>query len=81
VQPRLLGVLRRLGPPSLVELTGVDYRWGLDLLGEIFAALSGFAMPTTVYVAADGEIVATDNGAIDTSQLRDRLASLLDVEV
>jgi thiol-disulfide isomerase/thioredoxin len=62
---------------ELVELTGVAYPWGLDPSGEIFAELGGFAMPTTVYVAADGEIVGTDSGAIDESQLRDRLADLL----
>jgi len=64
---------------ELVELTGVAYPWGLDPTGEIFAELGGFAMPTTVYVAADGEIVGTDSGAIDESQLRDRLADLFGV--
>jgi thiol-disulfide isomerase/thioredoxin len=64
---------------ELVELTGVTYPWGLDPAGEIFALLEGFAMPTTVYVAADGDIVGTDSGAIDESQLRDRLSDLLGV--
>jgi cytochrome c biogenesis protein CcmG/thiol:disulfide interchange protein DsbE len=64
---------------QLVELTGVTYPWGLDPTGEIFAELGGFAMPTTVYVAADGEIVGNDSGAIDESQLRDRLADLFGV--
>jgi hypothetical protein len=64
---------------ELVELTGVGYPWGLDPSGEIFAELGGFAMPTTVYVAADGEIVGTDSGAISESQLRDRLADLFGV--
>lgn len=64
---------------ELVELTGVGYPWGLDPTGEIFAALGGFAMPTTVYVAADGEIVATDSGAVDEADLRDRLADLFGV--
>jgi cytochrome c biogenesis protein CcmG, thiol:disulfide interchange protein DsbE len=64
---------------ELVELTGVAYPWGLDPTGEIFAELGGFAMPTTVYVAADGEIVGTDSGAIDEADLRDRLADLFGV--
>jgi thiol-disulfide isomerase/thioredoxin len=64
---------------ELVELTGVAYPWGLDPTGEIFATLGGFAMPTTVYVAADGEIVGTDSGAIDEADLRDRLADLFGV--
>jgi hypothetical protein len=64
---------------ELVELTGVAYPWGLDPTGEVFAGLGGFAMPTTVYVAADGEVVGTDNGAVNESQLRDRLADLFGV--
>jgi cytochrome c biogenesis protein CcmG/thiol:disulfide interchange protein DsbE len=64
---------------ELVELTGVAYPWGLDPTGEVFADLGGFAMPTTVYVAADGEVVGTDNGAVDESHLRDRLANLFGV--
>jgi cytochrome c biogenesis protein CcmG/thiol:disulfide interchange protein DsbE len=65
---------------ELVELTGVTYPWGLDPTGEIFVALGGFAMPTTVYVTAEGEIVGDDGGGIDEARLRDRLASLFDVE-
>ena len=65
---------------ELVELTGVVYSWGLDPSGEIFAELGGFAMPTTVYVAADGEILGSDSGAIDQSQLRDRLVDLFGVQ-
>src|SRR5918994_4848545 len=65
---------------QLVELTGVSYPWGLDPSGAIFAELGGFAMPTTVYVAADGEILGSDGGAIDQSQLRDRLVDLFGVQ-
>jgi cytochrome c biogenesis protein CcmG, thiol:disulfide interchange protein DsbE len=64
---------------ELVELTGVAYPWGLDPSGAIFAGLGGFAMPTTVYVTAGGEIAGTDSGVIDESQLRDRLADLFGV--
>lgn len=64
---------------ELVELTGVDYPWGLDPTGEMLATLGGFAMPTTFYVSADGEIVGQDNGAIDADALRDRLADLFGV--
>jgi cytochrome c biogenesis protein CcmG/thiol:disulfide interchange protein DsbE len=64
---------------ELVELTGIGYPWGLDPSGDIFAELGGFAMPTTVYVTAEGEIASTDSGAISESQLRDRLADLFGV--
>lgn len=65
---------------ELVELTGVTYPWGLDPTGEILVEFGGLAMPTTVYIAADGEIVGTENGAIDESQLRDRLTDLFGVD-
>jgi thiol-disulfide isomerase/thioredoxin len=65
---------------ELVELTDVAYPWGLDPTGEIFAEFGGFAMPTTVYIAADGEIVGKENGAIDESQLRDRITELFGVD-
>jgi cytochrome c biogenesis protein CcmG, thiol:disulfide interchange protein DsbE len=64
---------------ELIELTGVDYRWGLDPNAELFVALGGFAMPTTVYVSAGGEVVGQDNGAIDEGTLRDRLDDLFGI--
>jgi thiol-disulfide isomerase/thioredoxin len=64
---------------ELVETTGVRYPWGQDPTGETLATLGGFAMPTTFYVSADGEIVGQDNGAIDKDALRDRLADLFGV--
>ena len=64
---------------ELVELTGVDYPWGLDPNAELFVAFGGFAMPTTVYISADGEVVGQDNGAIDEGALRDRLDDLFGV--
>jgi thiol-disulfide isomerase/thioredoxin len=64
---------------ELVELTGVAYPWGLDPSGEIFAELGGFAMPTTVYVTAEGEIAGTDSGPIDEPRLRDRLTDVFGV--
>jgi thiol-disulfide isomerase/thioredoxin len=60
---------------ELVELTGVDYPWGLDPNAELSIAFGGFAMSTTVYVDADGE----DNGAIDDVTLRDRLDELFGI--
>jgi thiol-disulfide isomerase/thioredoxin len=64
---------------ELVELTGVDYPWGLDPNAELFVAFGGFAMPTTVYVSADGEVVGQDNGAVDEDALRDRLNDLFGI--
>lgn len=58
---------------ALVEETGVRFPWGLDPDGSIYVALGGFAMPTTIYVSAEGEILAKDNGQISESDLRGRL--------
>jgi cytochrome c biogenesis protein CcmG/thiol:disulfide interchange protein DsbE len=66
---------------ELVELTRVDYPWGLDSNAELFVAFGGFAMPTTAYVSADGEVLAQDNGAIDEDTLRDRVVDLFGVTV
>lgn len=64
---------------ELVEITGVRYPWGLDPTGEMLATLGGFAMPTTFYVSAEGEVMGQDNGAIDEAALRDRLDDLFGV--
>ena len=64
---------------ELIELTGVDYPWALDPDAELFVAFGGFAMPTTVYVSADGEVVGQDNGAIDEDTLRDRVHDLFGI--
>lgn len=64
---------------DLVDETGVEYPWASDTSGSLFAELGGFAMPTTFYVSADGEILDQDNGPIDESALRDRLDDLFGV--
>jgi hypothetical protein len=51
----------------------------LDPNAELFVAFGGFAMPTTVYVSADGEVVGQDNGAVDEDALRDRLNDLFGI--
>lgn len=59
---------------ALVEETGVEYPWGLDPDGTLYAAFEGFSMPTTVFISADGEVVDKANGALSESQLRGILA-------
>jgi hypothetical protein len=64
---------------ELVELTGVAYPWGLDD-GQLYARFRGFAMPTTIYVSADGEVVGQSNGQIDEGRLRGQIRDLLEVD-
>lgn len=62
---------------SLVEQTGVTYDVGRDPDGILFQALGGIAMPTTVFVDADGQVVDVHSGALTAGALRDRVTELL----
>ncbi len=64
---------------ELLGITGVTYQWALDPDGELYVALGGFVMPTTVYLSPAGDVLAGDSGAITEAQLRDRLRDLFDV--
>ncbi len=66
---------------ELIELTGVTYPWGLDPTGTLYAAFGGFAMPTTVYISLDGQIVGQDNGPISKDQLQNQIAEFFGVQV
>lgn len=65
---------------ELVDLTGVEYPWGLDPDGELYVAFRGFSMPTTVFVSEEGEVVGKINGATDEDGLRDLLGEHFGVE-
>jgi thiol-disulfide isomerase/thioredoxin len=52
------------GAYRLIDSTGITYAVATDRDGSIFNAFGGLAMPTTVFIAADGSIV-------DQSQRRD----------
>lgn len=61
----------------VVEQTGVTYDIARDPDGSIFASFEGIAMPTTVFVDADGRVVDLHSGEITASALRDRIADVL----
>ncbi|CAN5841184.1 MAG: TlpA family protein disulfide reductase [Acidimicrobiia bacterium] len=54
---------------GLVEATGVEYRMAHDPDGAIFQMFGGVAMPTTVFIAATGEVVRVHAGAIFAADL------------
>ena len=54
---------------AIVEETGVTYDLGRDPRGDIIAAVGGIAMPTTVFVAADGTIVEVHSGELSAADL------------
>jgi thiol-disulfide isomerase/thioredoxin len=59
---------------QLVEDTGVTYDIGWDPSEEIFNHFRPFAMPTTVFVNADGTIARVWSGALDGDALRDKIS-------
>ncbi|MBW3574331.1 MAG: TlpA family protein disulfide reductase [Actinobacteria bacterium] len=61
---------------ALVERTGVTYDIARDPAGELAGALGVVAMPSTVFVSADGTIVATQAGELSAEELRARLEAL-----
>lgn len=60
---------------GLVDRFGLSYPIGVDPQGELFSALGGYAMPTTVFVRPDGTIAEVYGGELSGEQLRDRLAT------
>ena len=61
------------GARGLIDSTGITYDVAVDRDGSIFQAFGGLAMPTTVFIAADGTIVGQHNGVIFEQDLTDRI--------
>lgn len=64
------------GTRGLIDATGITYDVALDADGSIFQAFGGIAMPTTVFIAADGSLVAQHNGVIFEQDLTDQINDL-----
>lgn len=62
-----------------VDDTGVTYRIADDTTGEIYSLFGGFAMPTTVFIDADGNVVGRQDGAIFEEQLAEMVTSLFGI--
>jgi cytochrome c biogenesis protein CcmG, thiol:disulfide interchange protein DsbE len=56
---------------TLVDRTGVTYRLGIDPDGSIFNSFGGIAMPTTVLIDADGNVVRTHAGVLFADDLEE----------
>lgn len=59
---------------------GITYPTGRDPEGEAFSAFGGVAMPTTVLIAPDGEVVERLDGEVSPDQLASRLEEHFGVE-
>ena len=64
---------------NLVETTGVTYDVGWDLDLEVYRATGSFAMPTTAFVSASGQLLDTFAGALDTESLTELIEDALGV--
>jgi cytochrome c biogenesis protein CcmG/thiol:disulfide interchange protein DsbE len=69
---------RRLAIKFLRD-TGVTYPTGFDPDGQIAAAYGVLGMPTTVFISADGTVVAKHTGQLRASTLRDDVARYFDL--
>jgi thiol-disulfide isomerase/thioredoxin len=58
----------------IVEETGVTYPVGLDR-DALIERFQGLAMPSTVFIAADGEVLDTHLGVLSPEQLDEKLAT------
>jgi thiol-disulfide isomerase/thioredoxin len=61
----------------LVEETGVTYLLADDPDGLLLSAFGGIAMPTTVFIDADGGVVETFSGFLTEDLLVERIETLL----
>ncbi len=81
---RMIGINTQDSPPLAEDLlgeTGITYEVVSDPQGDYFAAVEGFGMPTTLFVAPDGRIVFRQTGPLTLAQLAELSATHLGVEL
>jgi thiol-disulfide isomerase/thioredoxin len=61
---------------ALVADTGVTYEVARDRDGSVLAAVGGFVMPTTAFVAPDGNVLAVHLGELTADELRTTIDEL-----
>ena len=62
---------------ALRAQTGVTYQTFQDLSGAAYRAFEGFAMPTTIFIDADGNVVGQHSGILLAENLEDKISELL----
>lgn len=65
---------------DLLERTGIGYPSGYDPKGDVARAYGVYGMPTTVFISADGRIVATRTGEMTEGQLVQAVRDLFGVD-
>jgi len=61
---------------ATVDATGVTYPTYADPDGSALTYFGGLAMPTTVFIAADGTVVDVNSGDLSEPELRARISDL-----
>jgi len=76
-QLNILGLAVEGARPAqeIVESTGITYSVGLDEY-DLLEELGGFAMPTTVFISKEGDLLESHSGVLDYSGLVVRVEEL-----
>ncbi len=69
----------RAAAEALIEQTGVEYQLAEDDGGALYTEFGGIAMPTTVFLDTDGNIVDVHSGTLFEDDLRERITELFGV--
>jgi thiol-disulfide isomerase/thioredoxin len=69
----------RVSAETLIEQTGVRYQLAEDDGGALYAEFGGIAMPTTVFLDADGNVVEVHSGTLFEDDLRERISELFGI--
>lgn len=75
-----VGIALQDSPGSAMELvrrTGVTYPVAADPDGALYRVFGAVAMPTTVFLDAEGDVVERVSGALSAEQLEAHVAALL----
>lgn len=78
---RFLGLNLQDDPDAAERLAkelGITYALGRDPRGEAFQAFEGIAMPTTVLIDENGNVVKRLGGEVTAEQLEDEVVRLLE---
>lgn len=69
----------RSSAEKLLAETGVSYTLAEDPDGTLYQTFGGIAMPTSVFIDADGNVVEMHSGAIFASDLEKKLREVFDL--
>ena len=67
---------RKQDAQILIEETGVTYDLGWDPEAQLFVEFGGFAMPTTVFVTADGIVHEIWSGVLNAADLTAKIEEI-----